>query len=84
MIALCYCSLWADVKHFRPLERSHLLLLCGIGYNVLLWSLYEFKSDLLHCLHICSNIILYHINDNPMEQCFKCTLAMIYSTDLLC
>ena len=83
MITLCYCSLSADVKHFRHLEGSHFLLLSGIGYNVLRWSLCEFKSDLLHCLQIYSNITSYHINDNPLEQSFKCTLAMICSTDLL-
>ena len=27
-------SLWARKKHFRHLERSYLLLVCGIGYDV--------------------------------------------------
>ena len=31
----CEGILWASTKHFCYLERSSLLLLCGIGYNVI-------------------------------------------------
>ena len=47
-----------EQKHFCHLERSYLLLLCGIGYNVVKWSLCEFKRDLLYFFNICNNIIL--------------------------
>ena len=30
-----FITLWASKKHFCHLERSYLLLSCGIGYNVL-------------------------------------------------
>ena len=59
--------LWASTKHFRHLERSYLLLLYGIGYNVIKWSHCELMRDLL-CF--CNDIILSHINANPMEKCF--------------
>ena len=39
--------LWASKKDFCHLERSYLLLLCGIGYNVVQWSHCELKRDLL-------------------------------------
>ena len=39
--------LWASKKDFCHLERSYLLLLCGIGYNVVQWSRCELKRDLL-------------------------------------
>ena len=39
--------LWASKKDFCRLEKSYLLLLCGIGYNVVQWSRCELKSDLL-------------------------------------
>ena len=41
-------TLWAGKKNFCHLERSYLLLLCGIGYNVVKWSHCEFKRDLLY------------------------------------
>ena len=47
-----------------------ILLLCGIGYNVIKWSHCELKRDLLYFLNICNNIISQYINANPMEQCF--------------
>ena len=68
--ALCRIILWASTKHFRYLERSYLLLLCGIAYNVIKWSHCELKRDMLYLLNICNNIILPHINANPIEQCF--------------
>ena len=40
-------TLWASKTHFCHLERSYLLLLCGIDYNVVKWSHCEFKRDLL-------------------------------------
>ena len=61
-------------KHFRHLERSYLLLLCGIGYNVIKWSHCELKRDLFYFLNICNDIISQHINANPMEQCFNALL----------
>ena len=36
-----------NINFIIPLERSYLLLLCGIGYNVVQWSRYELKHDLL-------------------------------------
>ena len=39
--------LWASKKKFCHLERSYLLLLCDIGYNVVQWSRCELKRDLL-------------------------------------
>ena len=50
-------SLWARKKHFRHLERSYLLLLCGIGYDVVKLSHCELKRDLLYFFNICNNII---------------------------
>ena len=47
-----------EQKHFCHLERSYLLLLCGIDYNVVKWSHCEFKRDLLYFFNICNNIIL--------------------------
>ena len=49
--------LWASKKDFCNLERSYLLLLCGIGYNVVKWSHCEFKRDLLYFFNICNTII---------------------------
>ena len=42
---LVYCG--RAKKDFCHLERSYLLLLCGIGYNVVQWSRCELKRDLL-------------------------------------
>ena len=75
--------LWASTKHFRHQERCYLLLLCGIGYNVIKWSHCEFKRDLLYFLNICNYIVLQHINANPIEQCFLGTFTVICGTDLL-
>ena len=75
--------LWASTKHFRHLERSYLLLLYGIGYNVIKWSHCELKRDLLCFLNICNYIISPHINANPMEQSFYGTFTVICRTDLL-
>ena len=52
IVKLCFMSgvvpiLWASKKDFCHLERSYLLLLCGIGYNVVQWSRCELKRDLL-------------------------------------
>ena len=52
--------LWVSTKHFRHLERSYLLLLCGIGYYVIKWSHCELKRDLLCFLKICNDIISPH------------------------
>ena len=70
--AWCGCEviLWASKKDSCHLERSYLLLLCGIGYNVVKWSRCELKRDLLYFFNICNNIISVHINANPMEQYF--------------
>ena len=66
-----HCTiLSASTKHFRHLERSYLLLLYGIGYNVIKWSHCELKRDLLYFLNICNDIISPHINATSMEQCF--------------
>ena len=51
------CILWASKKDFCHLERSYLLLLCVIGYNVVKWSRCESKRDLLYFFNICNNII---------------------------
>ena len=51
-------TLWASKKHFCHLESTYLLLLCGIGYNVVKWPHCEFKRDLLYFFNICNNIIL--------------------------
>ena len=42
-------------KHFRHLERSPLLLLYGIVYMVIRWTICELKRDLLYFLDICNN-----------------------------
>ena len=39
--------LWASKKDFCHLERSYLMLLCDIGYNVVQWLRCELKRDLL-------------------------------------
>ena len=44
---MCKTILWVSKKDFCHLERSYLLLLCGIGYNVVQWSRWELKRDLL-------------------------------------
>ena len=71
---LWYCMLciilWTSKKDFCHLERSYLLLLCDIGYNVVKWSSCELKRDLLYFLNICNDIISQYINANLMEQCF--------------
>ena len=36
-----------EQKDFCHLERSYLLLLCGIGYNVVQWSRCELKRNLV-------------------------------------
>ena len=54
---LCIVSLWNGTKHFRHLERSHLLFLCGIVYNVIRRSHCKLKRDLLYFLNICNDII---------------------------
>ena len=51
------CTLWASKKHFRHLERSYLVLLCSIDYNVIKWSHCELKRDLLYFLNICNGNI---------------------------
>ena len=63
-------SVWASSKDFRQQERSYLLFLCGIGYNVIIWSQCELKRDLLYFLNIFNDIILQHINADPVEQSF--------------
>ena len=49
--ASCQCqqdvTLWAYKIHVCHLERSYLLLLCGIGYTVVKWSYCELKRDIL-------------------------------------
>ena len=42
-----FIILWASKNDFCHLERSYLLLLCGISYNVVHWSHCELKRDLL-------------------------------------
>ena len=70
MSSFIYYYTVGEQKHFRHLERSYLQLLCGIGYYVIKWSHCELNRDLLNSLNICNNIILQHINANPIEQCF--------------
>ena len=48
-------TLWASKKHFCHLERSYLLILYGIAYNVVKWSHCEFKRDHLYFFNICNN-----------------------------
>ena len=50
-------SLWAGTKHFRHLEISHLLSLCGIVYKVIRWLHRDLKRDLLRFLDIYNDII---------------------------
>ena len=52
-----FSTLWECKQLFRHLERSYLLLLCVIGYNVVKWPHCELKRDLLYFLNICNNII---------------------------
>ena len=59
-------SLYTSTKHFRHLERSHLLLLCVIVCKVIRWTLCELKRD----LDICNDFILQHMNINPMKRWF--------------
>ena len=43
------CSnLWKGTQHFRHLERPYLLVVCGIVYNVIRWTLCGLKRDLLY------------------------------------
>ena len=35
-------------KHYRHLEKSHLLSWCGIVYKVIRWSISELKRDFLY------------------------------------
>ena len=44
-------------KHLCHQDRSYLLLLCSIGYNVIKWSNCDVKRDLLYFFNICNNII---------------------------
>ena len=50
--------------------KKNPLLLCGIVYEVIRWSHCELKPDLLYFLDIYNNIILLHINVNPIKRCF--------------
>ena len=72
-------SLCTGTKDYCHLERLYLLLLCGIINKIIRSSLCEFKRDLLYFLDICNNIILQHINVNPMKRC----LFMHFNYDLL-
>ena len=65
IIEWCQCSFAGDhvrdytvgeQKRLTHLERSYLLLLCVIGYNVVKWSRCELKRDLLYFFNICNNI----------------------------
>ena len=49
-ILMCEHQFLGGQNYFRHRERSHLLLSCGIVYNVTRWSLCELKRDLLYFL----------------------------------
>ena len=44
LISVCGCT----KKNFRHLEKSHLLLLCSIVYNIIRCSLCDLRRDLLY------------------------------------
>ena len=83
IISIPSLILWASKQNFCHLERSYLLLLCGIGYNVVQWSRCEIKRDLLYFFNICNNIITQHINI-VYNTTYKCQSYGTLSLMLLC